>query len=145
MAEHTYELKSPIQYARKGEMVDGSFVTMTAPTFREVDKVAPIKQAFMAALSDVSDGTEATPEEKEAAEGVEITGKEIMQLLYRAKASVADIMRHAEKLLRSGVFRLDGEEKFTSPLLDKMSLEDFEGLVGDYIANFIMPSLTDGA
>lgn len=144
MAEHTYELKSPIQYARKGEMVDGSFVTMTAPTFREIDKIAPIKQAFMAAISEISSGAETPGEDAAAADSGKINGKQVIQLLYSSKGSVADIMRHAEKLLRSGVFRLDGEEKFTSPLLDKMSLEDFEGLIGDYIANFIMPSLTDG-
>ncbi len=144
MAEHTYTLKTPIRYAREGEMVDGSFVTMTAPTFREIDKVAPIKQAFMAAISEVSSGVEVTAEDAAAADASKIDGKQVIQLLYSSKGSVADIMRHAEKLMRSGVFLLEGEKEFTSPLLDKMSLEDFEGLVGDYIANFIMPSLTDG-
>jgi hypothetical protein len=142
MAEYTYELKKPFDYARKGDMVTANFVTMAAPSFREIEKVAPIKQALVAAISDI---TEVSLGQEEAqGEAGDITGAHVVQLLYRAKGSITGVMKHAEKLFKSGVALLDGEEKITDALLQKMSMEDFEGMLGDYIANFIMPSLTDG-
>ena len=54
MSEHTYELKTPFEYALKGENQTASFITMTAPGYKQVDKFTPIKQAFMAAISEVT-------------------------------------------------------------------------------------------
>ena len=144
MAEHIYELKTAFSYAFKGESVDASFISLTAPTFKHIDKVAPIKQAFTLAISEISSGSNVDTEDKEAEEEKKITGGECMQIFYRSTVDITKVMLHAEQLFKSGVAMVDGEVKLTTPLMEKMSLDDFEGLVGAYVANFIMPSLMDG-
>ena len=73
-----------------------------------------------------------------------MTGAQCIQVLYRSSVDVTKVFLYAEQLFKSGVALIDGETKLTTPLMEKMSLQDFEGLVGAYIANFIVPSLMDG-
>jgi hypothetical protein len=144
MSEHIYELKHPFKYANKGEQVDASFITVFAPTFKQIDKVAPIKQAFTVAIDEISSGQEDVKEKEGEKESEGITPSQVLQLLYRANADITKLFLHAQELFKSGAALVDGESKLTIPLMEKMSLDDFEGLVGVYIANFIVPSLMDG-
>lgn len=150
MTECRYELKDQLQYSYKGEMKTASFITMTAPSFKQLKDVTPIKQALMSAITEVSAdtsiaeiaGKEAGPAEPAEADGID--AQTIMQLLYRWSGDLTAVMRKAESLFKSGAALIDGETMITNALLEKMSLKDFEGLVGAYLANFIVPSLTDG-
>lgn len=141
MNEVIYELKHPFEYAHKGETQQASFITLFAPTFKQIDKVAPIKQAFMAAISEISNEAETDVEDK----GDEkITSGQVMQLMYNWSGEIAGVFLHAEQLFKSGAALVEGDVKLTTPLMEKMQLTDFEGLVGSYIANFTAPSLMDG-
>ena len=147
MTEIIYELKTPFDYALKGEKVDASFISITAPSFKQIDKVAPIKQLFTEAISVVMKAETEDEAEQEQADGDEkegMTGAQCIQVLYRSSVDVTKVFLYAEQLFKSGVALIDGETKLTTPLMEKMSLQDFEGLVGAYIANFIVPSLMDG-
>ena len=68
MSEHTYELKNPFEYALKGENQTASFITMTAPSYKQVSKITPIKQAFMAAISEVTKDLDGEQPQESAAE-----------------------------------------------------------------------------
>ena len=142
MSEHIYELKSPFEYAHKGESIEAGFITLFAPTFKQIDKVAPIKQAFTAAISEVTESVDTNQEVSD--EESTVTGPQVMQLMYRWSGDMTTVFLHAEQLFKSGAALVDGETKLTSPLMEKMTLDDFEGVVGDYIANFIAPSLMAG-
>jgi hypothetical protein len=141
MQEARYELKHPFQYAYKGNMETASFVVMSAPTYRQIDAIAPLKQAIMQAASDVADGS---TQPESASEPTEITGAMIIGVLYQSKNDMAKIMQQAATLLKSGVCLIDGSEPFANGTLNKLDMVDFEGIVGEYLANFIMPSLTAG-
>lgn len=142
MSEVRYELKHQFGYAYKGEMQQAMFVTMTAPSFKQVDKVAPLKQALMAAIRDIQEVATGSTDKSDARG--EITGQEVMQLLYQGKGSVATVMSHARQLFISGIALIDGETKFSLALLDEVSLDDVEGMLGEYMAAFIVPSLMGG-
>ena len=146
MSEHIYELKHPFKYASKGEQVDANFITVFSPNFKQIDKVAPIKQAFTIAIDELnSDDVKIEEDKKEGEkESDGITPTMVLQLLYRANADVTKVFLHARELFKSGAALIDGESSLTIPLMDKMSLDDFEGVLGVYIANFIVPSLMDG-
>lgn len=154
MSEYTYELKHPFQYANKGGQVDASFITITGPNYKQMDKVAPIKQAFTVAIEETARGeSEAIEAAKEAAEEAKKEGKkeedlippsQVIQVLYRASSDITKVFLYAEQLFKSGAALVDGETKLTTPLMEKMHLDDFEGLVGAYISNFIAPSLMGG-
>jgi hypothetical protein len=135
------ELKKPVPYAKKGEIENATFVTLQPPTFKQIDKVAPLKQAFMSAIKEL-EGVEGTAEPGESEQ--EITGGQVMAIMYRSQVNMAAVFVHAQELFKNGGALLDGEAKLTVPLLEKMELSDIEKLVGEYIANFIMPSLLDG-
>lgn len=140
--EHTYELKEKFEYAHKGESVEATFIEITAPNKKQLSDFIPIKQAVTAAMKEIAEGADNS--EANETEQPEITGSQVLTLLYSSSVDMLKVMLHAEQLFKSGAAKVDGEENLTIPLQDKMGVSDFEGLVGDYIANFILPSLMDG-
>ncbi len=143
MSEVQYELKNPFDYAYKGDFQAASFITITAPTFKQMDKVTPIKQAFTAAISEVTADVVTTGDDDSKADAEAVTGAQAMQLMHRWSGDMVKINLYAQQLFKLAAL-VDGETDMTAPMIDKMSLNDFEGLLGAYIANFIMPSLMDG-
>lgn len=132
-----YELKDPFDYAYQGETQKASFVTLIAPSVKQLQHFTPIKQAFSAAINEI-----ASTNESSAASGDAKTGAtEVLQLMHVWTGDLSKVYLHAQQLFKAGVALIDGETTFTTPLLEKMSVTDFEGLVGEYIANFIVPSL----
>ena len=144
MEEIRQELKYPFEYAVKGDMVTASFVTMTAPTFKQLDKFTPIKQAFTAAVTEISESVTTTTESEEKQSDEEMKPAAVMQVMHAWSGNLVGIFLHAEQLFKSGAAMVDGDLKLTSDLMAKMALSDFEALVGAYIANFIARSLLDG-
>ena len=147
MNEVIYELKESFQYANKGDMSEASFISITAPNFKQLDKFTPIKQAFTAAIAELTESIDSEEAAKAAkdAEKDDINAAGVLQLMYRWSGEMTKVFLHAEQLFKSGAARVDGEVNLTSDLMQKMSMTDFENLVGTYIANFIAPSLMDGA
>ncbi len=147
MGEVNYELKHPFKYAYKDDMQEASFITLTAPTYRHVDKVTPIKQAFMAAIKQATEGISEEDSkivQADTEEASEISAHDAIQVLFQWSGDLTSVMEKAAALFKSGVAQIDGETPFNKGLLEKMSMVDFEGMVGCYLANFIVPSLTDG-
>ena len=148
MSEYIYTLKSPFSYARKGENVEAEFITLTAPNFKQLPLSAPIKQAFMTAITEVHDSADSTTAtetpEKADDDDSGLTAGGVLQVLYRSSCDMVKILLHAEQLFKSGTALVDGEVKLTTPLMEKMQGDDFERLLGAYVANFIAPSLMDG-
>lgn len=148
MSEATYDLKTPFDYAYKGEIQPAKFITFSAPTYRQVDKVTPIKQALMAAIKQATEGVtqeEAKSVQAESDDSDEISARDIMQTLFQWTGDLTSVMNKSAALFKSGAALIEGETKFNNELLDKVSMSDFEGMVGTYLANFIVPSLKDGA
>lgn len=148
MTEITYTLKESFEYALNGNNEKATFITLTAPNFKQIDKVTPIKQAFtrVAVKSAKEAVRESTPRPSKEGEVEEskITGSEIIAMMYASDVEMKSILLYAEQLFKSGVALVDGETNLTTPLMEKMTLDDFEGLLGDYMSNFIAPSLMDG-
>ena len=147
MEEVIYELKQPIQYSSKGEKVEATFVTMFGPTYKQMGSFTAIKQAFMASVKEIK-SDHGTPEPAETGndevESEIMEYENVMLLLYQRSEPISKVFLHAEKLFKDGGAMIEGETSFTDPLIKSLSLPDFEGLLGTYIANFIAPSLMDG-
>jgi len=148
MGDITHNLRDPFDYAapKGGEMVTAQFVTLFPPTYRHLQHVAPIKQAFMAALTSI----QVTDEQREAAKKEERPDEDIspdaaIQLLYSGPGDMSKVMVHAAELFKAGAILIDGEIRATQPMIDKMSGHDFEQVLGAYMANFIVTSLKAGA
>jgi hypothetical protein len=145
MSETIYTLKTSFGYSSKGDTIDATFLSLSAPNFLQIDKVAPIKQAFVSAISSMKSSLPSELQEVESeGEDEAISAKQCMQVLYASAVDISKVLQDAQKLLVSGVVLVDGEIRLTRALLEKLTMEDFEGVLGEYIANFIMPSLADG-
>lgn len=146
MSQVVYELQDPFEYAYKGDLIKASFIEVEAPSFDQMKDFVIIKQALLAAVNEVQEESGAEIEKAdEATEGADSPdGDTIMRLLYMWSGDLPSVMAAAKRVLTDGVASVEGAEKLTVPLLKKMSMRDYEGLVGTYLANFIMPSLMGG-
>ncbi len=142
MDELNIELKKPFDYALKGDTHQASFITLRAPTFKQIQHVAPMKQVVMSAVLHMEERDLKAEENPNDDKG--ISSDAIMQLLYASDQNVAGVFVHAQELFRSGAALVDGEASLTVPLMEKMDPNDFERLTGEYIARFLAPSLTAG-
>lgn len=134
--EITYPLEQTLPYAKAGVLTEGTFVTLSAPTSKNMTECAFLKQAFFRALPKV------TPDDVSDDSGSdEVTGAGVMAIITMSKdVDLAGVLITARELFTSGVALVDGEVKLTKPLLDAMSQDDLEAMTGEYMANFILAS-----
>lgn len=144
MNDLKYELLGSFKYALKGDEQDAGWIELSAPTTKNMKECAAIKQAFfqslpktdakdIEALKELQDGKESKTEM--------LNGDEIIAMISASSdVSLAVVYANARELFCSGIALVDGEEKLTKPLMDKMTFEDFEAMTGQYIANFIIAS-----
>lgn len=136
--EFNYELEQSFEYASKGEQCTASFITLTAPTSRNMKECAELKQAFFRALpkTPLQDSVE-VPEDN----ADELDGAGVMLLIAMSRdVELSVVLCTARELFSTGIAKVDGEEKLTKTLLDKMNQDDLEAMTGDYLANFILAS-----
>ena len=142
-----YELKTPFQYSHEGELLQAQFIELKAPNYKQLNAVAPLKQAFMRAMADAMsmydvDGEKSKKEFSEKENVGKMEARFAMTVLYSGSGDAAKALLHASELFKTGLALIDGTATLKASNLDSISGEDFEGLVGEYIVNFIQPSLT---
>ena len=83
-----------------------------------------------------------TAEEFRKANGVYIdfTGEDILSLIYASNVDMDKVLLNAKELFTTGVAMVEGVTKLNKLLMDQMTLDDFEKMTGEYIANFIASS-----
>jgi hypothetical protein len=134
--EILYQLETPLTYAKAGVQAEGSFISLAAPTSKNMTECAFLKQAFFRSLPKTK------PEDREqVSETPEITGEGVITLITMSKdVDLSGVLLTAKELFTSGIAMVDGEVKLTKPLLDSMSQDDLEAMTGEYMANFILAS-----
>jgi hypothetical protein len=138
--EIRYELSTPVPYANKGEEVEGTFVTITAPTSRNLTDMAYLKQAFFRSLP--TDGAVDVDVEEDSNPEGKLTGEAIMTLITMSgEVDLGKVLLTGKELLTSGIALVEGETKLTKPLADKLSMDDLSNMVGEFMANFILASV----
>lgn len=138
--EFNFTLVTPISYSKGSDQLEATFILLKAPTTRNSRECAALKQAFFRAIPDT--GKDEKPAKKEE-KPPEIDGSEIIIMMAMSdRVDLADTMETARKLFSSGagIALVDGEEKLTSTLIDRMSQDDFEQMTGAYLANFTLAS-----
>ena len=138
VTEVTYELKKPFEYAFKGEQREAQFVSLFPPTMKQHSQAAALKQSIVRIVTDAVRNAG-----DESSEGVNtedsITSEMVVNTIYGSGCvDVSVIWEQVKALLKENVALIDGEQKLTAPLIDKMSPSDFENMAGEYIANFTL-------
>lgn len=131
-------LTRPIKYAFKGEQITSQFVTLYAPNSLQLANSTYLKQTFFQAVAN-SKGEDS--KDKKAGKDIsELTGADIIMMMMMSDVDMVKFMLAAKELLKSGVAQLDDQQVMKAPLLEALSDEDFELLVGEYLVNFTLAS-----
>lgn len=144
-----YLLQDKFDYASGSGMEEAQFIELVAPTRKSMEHYSPIKSAFMQAVNHLNSETDEETKEN-AAKNTDDADKEIdaegvINMMYSCPdVDMNKVFLHADNLFKFGAGKIDGEEKITKPIIEKMSMRDVEGLLGKYIATFIVPSPTSG-
>lgn len=138
VTEKQFDLTVPFEYAFKGEQRNAEFITLLPPTMKQHSQAAALKQSIYRIVADVARGA-GGDDSDDSKKDEPITSEMVVSTIYGAKCVEATVVwEQAKALLKEGVGLIDGEQKLTSPLIDKMDPNDFESLAGEYIANFTL-------
>lgn len=150
MSEETVEVEenefkffpaSSFHYDHKGERVDAQYVLCTAPTSKHRKECAFLKQAFWRSLKDAPEGDEDSKTGAATPKKDKIEPEDVLILLAMSgNVDFGEALEVARRLLTGGVALVDGEEKLNGPLIDRLSNDDFERLIGEYLAFFPLRS-----
>ena len=145
LSEVNYQLLNKLSYTHAQEgACEGTFISMKAPSVRHLSHVAPMKQSFMSAVAESSakvSGSVDTPD-KDKDDSDSMDGSAIIGILEASSVDMNKYVKSFSKMIiHTNLFQIEGETKFTETLLDNLSVEDFYGLMGDYMLNFILASL----
>jgi hypothetical protein len=136
----SYALKKPISYTSKGQPVEAVSVDLFEPSAKHIQLCGILKQEFHKAAAYFQD--KATDSTEQGSDDVDIGAEEVMGMMYgAATCDMNKVFVTAKELLTSGLALVDGEEKLTKVLYDKLDIEDAEGLIGSFLANFTLASL----
>lgn len=142
VVEVQHTLEEPFEYAHRGEQVTAEFVILKAPTSRHSKECAVLRQAFYVASLQYAErvGGGVEKEVKEA-EGADLSPSEVLDFISACPdVDLGKVFEVSKKLFVSGLALLDGEERVTTGLMDKLSQADFEAMVGKYLRNFTLAS-----
>lgn len=136
-----YTLISQFDYSVKGDTVTAEFIELTAPTSKNMYQCADLKQAFFRAISEHNKTQNSPADSEEDTKIEDLTPIELISALYASNTvDMKEILGVSVELFKSGVAKVDGETKLTKPLIDEMSTDDLEGILGEYLLNFILAS-----
>ncbi len=136
--EVTFDINKPFEYAFKGEQRTAGFVTLLPPTMKQHSQAAALKQSIVRIVTESARSAGDQDPDDTSVED-EITSKMVVATIYGSTCVDAGVVwEQVKALLKENLALIDGEQKLTTPLVDKMSPDDFESMAGMYIANFTL-------
>lgn len=136
--DHVYPLTEFLEYDSEGSKVQAEFITMRAPSGKNRKQSAKLKQAFIRALPEPEPGA-IVPDAN--ADAPKIAGQDVVMMIARSNVDLDVVFENARTLLTSGVAKIDGKINLTTTLMDNLGGDDFEGVIGEYLANFTLKSV----
>lgn len=129
------ELTSPILVAGKGDEIEMDFIELKPPTGKIAGLCANIKSAFFSAVAKLPKGDDSDKKKDDS----DIKGSDMMQMMFMSGIDMEKVIITAKELIKS-VGLLGGEKVINQTIVDRMSPDDIELCLGEYMANFILKS-----
>jgi hypothetical protein len=143
--EINVKLADELFYDYQGDKKQAQFICLKKPTAKSIQNTSIIKNAFQSAAIEIAkknEGSDRIENKKDSGDEVDLEPEEALQLLYSTPDGIEKCMLAFKELLRE-VATFDGEIKATLPLIDSLSVEDFENIFGKFLVNFILASLLE--
>jgi hypothetical protein len=138
-----YNLGAPLDYSKGGEFEKTSSLEFRAPGMPEFDEGSDLSQMVMNAFIDAGKHNQQQTDVKTPEDLSDVTpdADEIKVTLMASQAvKFKDIAKVFRKLAIK-VGTCDGTIKMKQSHFDKVSMDDFNGMLCGYIAHFTFPSL----
>ena len=139
MKTFEYTLSDPVKFHRQGQTEESTLLVFQAPSAKNRKKVAKLKQGMMRAI----DGIQGESVQNVDGKPEDINPREVLALLQMS--SVIEYDEYLETfvgLMTSGVCRVDGSEiMLNEKMLEDVTCEDLDNILGEYLVNFILGSL----
>ena len=114
-------------------------LTMIAPSMNNRSYRTILQQSLMRAISDLQSRQNLNQSEEKQSQDA-LTGAMIFSILSTSSINLEDCYNAFEKLLIGGLCKINSSVNLTADLFKKISLDDIECMLGEYIANFLIPS-----
>jgi len=140
MRELEFKLSKPIKVSVGGDFEESDVIILCCPPAKEKKIPLRLRRGFMQAVNSFADQHKAAP--KQVGEQ-EITGPEVEQMLFMADAiDIETFMDNFQKLMFvPGVAKMC-EQNLRLAEWDRITAEDSQRLMGEYLATFFVPSWT---
>lgn len=125
-----------VLYAKDGDEVVAEFVQLNAPSSKQLKHTTFLKQSFFRALNSL----QGSAEQKKGEDSPDMKAEDVISMLYMSDVDMNGVLLSAIELFNSGVALVDGEQRFTKPIIDTLSPDDLELMTGTYLVNFILAS-----
>lgn len=137
----SFKITTPFKFTNGGEQDTATFIEMYAPTSRHSKQCCELKQAFFRAMQEQQDSNSTEVEvEVEGKDASDIKGPDVMSLISISRnvnlSDTIDIARHL--FAGTGLAKINGEVNLNKETSCRMSIDDFENMLGDYLVNFIL-------
>lgn len=144
-----YTLKQPLVLNSGGtKEATIKTLTFTAPSYRQRSKALSIKQSFikasLAAAKGVSTETDKKSKKVQEQDTAELDGSMYFMMLNQGDADIAEYVEEFGELLTSGCCTFNGSVTLGRVHFERISLEDVEAIIGEYLKRFLAPSLMRG-
>ncbi len=145
ITDFSYTLQHPVGFANNGSKDEITTIILSSPSANQLQASRKLKQHVMRGLMDISNrnkGNSETLDDTQADdEDVSIDAKAYIAMLYSSSLDIEEYFNAFKDLLRKGVAKInDTDVKLITDLYDELSPEDAENILGEYIANFLIPS-----
>lgn len=139
-SEIIVSLTTPIQYSADGGFKDANELILKAPSNKHRRQANELKQGFFQALKGSADTSGKVETTVDDAGDHETTGDEIITAIMMSKVDYGKYVETFRELLLNDVCYITDAVKLTNPLFEKLSLEDTDTLLGEYLTNFLLAS-----
>jgi hypothetical protein len=136
----TFQLRGkPIEVHVGGENELHSEIVFESPTSKNMREVSQLKQSFSRALMEVQERNAGKTVSETDKTAEDITGEDLMQMAAISSEPLEHLLEIGHKLLVSGVGKVAGQ-KFSSTMMQDVSCDELERMVGEYCRVFILRS-----
>jgi len=141
--EFEFILQEDLQYADgTGGFAKAKKMLLRAPSTKQKKYSIKLRQGFMQAVkSNVDTFSKSKNTAKTSSSHEEMKGEEILGLMLMSDVDMVGFCDTFKDLLIDGCCLVDGKIVLTLSLYEGLSDEETSRLMGEYIANFLIPSL----
>ena len=143
MESFDFTLSKSIEVSSDGEFVSVDEITCHSPSVKHKKPTIRLRQKFMHAIKNSSDGKEGK-KPRDGDPKKELTGSDIEAMIFMGGGNdeefAVNFMDTFQNMLLTPGVAYVGKEALRGSDLEKISCEDFERLMGQYIANFFISS-----